>query len=215
MKMAQLFRRLLAFSLADTNVKPPPLPPNREAWRKTLDVPIRSQLEFRDGRKWCSPAGYSMILDYWARQLHRPEMTVTVPEMAARVFDPAWPGVGNWTFNTAAGGHFPGMRSYVTRLSDVSELEEWILAGIPVAASVSYNRLKREKESGNGHLVVCVGFNKRGDVVVNDPGADRDHVRRAFPRERFRKAWADSHNTVYLTYPEGARLPEAKLAHLE
>jgi hypothetical protein len=208
--------KFLALNFADTKSKPPtPLAPNRNAWRKTIDVPLRTQSDFREGAKWCSPTGYSMILAYWARHLNRPELNLTVPETAARVFDPAWPSAGNWTFNTALGGHFPGMRSYVTRLTDISELEDWIEAGIPGACSLSYNRLKGQNKSGHGHLVVCVGFDKFGEIIVNDPGAERGQVRRTYSRQRFRAAWAESHNTVYLTYPEAAQIPKPKLAHWE
>ena len=49
-----------------------------------------------------------------------------VPEIAAAVNDPGWPGTGNWSFNTAYAGSFPGMRGCVTRLATVDELEAWI-----------------------------------------------------------------------------------------
>ncbi len=207
--------KFLALSFADTKSKPAPLPPNRKAWGQTIDVPIRSQTDYPQGLKWCSPTGGSMILEYWSRQLHRPELNLTVPEMASRVLDGTRAGVGNWPFNTAVAGYFNGMRSYVTRLTDISELEDWIQAGIPIAANVSYSRLKGENKSGEGHLVVIVGFNKWGDILINDPGAQKERVRRVISRERFRAAWAESSNTVYLTYPEAAIIPEAKMGHWE
>lgn len=208
--------KYFSFCFADTKTKPEPLPANKKAWGKVVDVGVRSQLDYPEGAKnWCSPTSYSMILDYWSHKLDRPELSMPVPEVAHRVFDPMWPGTGNWPFNTALGGNFPGLRSYVTRLTDVSELEDWIEAGIPVATSVSYNRLKGLGKPGSGHLIVCVGFDKDGDIIVNDPGTRKDNVRRTFSRALFREAWADSDNTVYIVHPEDAKIPTAKMSHWE
>lgn len=207
--------KFLALSFAETGASHGALPSNRGAWGKKLSVRIESQLDFPNNEKLCSPTGYSMILDFWARQLHRRELSLTAPEIARRAYDPSWQTPGNWAFNTAVGGHFEGIRSYVTRLSDISELEDWIEAGIPVAASISFSRLEDETKTGKGHLVVCIGFEKNGDVIVNDPGTRREWSRRTLLRERFRAAWADSNNTVYLTYPEGAKIPTAKHGHWE
>jgi len=62
-----------------------------------------------------------------------------VPEVVKGVYDPKWGGTGNWVFNTAYAGSLKGMRAYTTRLSDVSELEDWIARGIPVGLSLCYN----------------------------------------------------------------------------
>lgn len=194
--------KFLAFSFTNTKSRPLARPANTNAWRKTLDVPVRSQIDYRNGLNWCSPTGVSMVLEYWSRKLSRPELAVPVPEMAERVVDPAWNTVGHWSFNTAAAGNFTGMRAYVTRFEDVADLEAQILAGNPVAVSLSQTILKGEKKPPKSHLVVVTGFNKRGDVIVNDPGFQRDRVRRTLPRARFRAAWADSHNTAYVIYPD-------------
>jgi hypothetical protein len=134
--------KLLTISFLDTEIKNPPRKPNRAAWGKALPVPERSQLAYDGGRGWCSPACTSMALAYWAKKLNRPELDRDVPEVAKGVYDKNWPGTGNWPFNTAFAGALPGMRAYVTRLGDVSELEEWIAAGVPVILSVSYALLK-------------------------------------------------------------------------
>lgn len=208
--------KFLGFAFKDTKEKPSALEPNKRAWGKVVDVRKRSQLDYPEGAKnWCSPTSSSMILDYWSQKLDRPEMNMTVPDVAHSVFDPNWPGTGNWPFNTAFAGHFPGIRAYVSRLTDVSELEDWIEAGFPIATSVSYNRLKGLGKSGSGHLIVCVGFAENGDIIVNDPGTRLDNVRRKFSRDLFREAWADSGNTVYIMYPEGAKIPPAKTGHWE
>ncbi|PYK96175.1 MAG: hypothetical protein DME19_20570 [Verrucomicrobia bacterium] len=207
--------KFLGLSFADTKHELPVLPPNRAAWGKSIPVPERSQLDYPEGEQsWCSPASTSMILAWWAAQLKRPELDRAVPDVANQVLDPNWPGTGNWPFNTAYAGSLPGIRAYISRFSDVSELEDWIAGGIPVAVSVANTVLQGvpPREGPDGHLVVCVGFTKDGDVIVNDPGTRRQ-IRRAFPRENLVRAWARSHNTVYLIYPEGAEIPEDRFAH--
>ena len=60
--------------------------------------------------------------------------------------------------------------------------------------------------------MVCVGFTETGDVVINDPGT-RQNVRKTFPRANLVNAWAYSHNTVYLLYPETAAVPPDRFGH--
>lgn len=208
--------KFISFAFRDSRFKAEPLAANKGAWGKVVDVGVRSQLDYPEGaRIWCSPTSTSMILAYWSQKLSRTELNLTVPEVARAVHDPNWPGTGNWPFNTAFVGQFKGMRGYVTRLADVSELEDWIEAGVPIATSVSYNRLKGQNRSGSGHLIICVGFTETGDVIVNDPGTKLSNVRRTFARDLFRQAWADSGNTVYINYPEETRIPPARHGHWE
>jgi hypothetical protein len=189
--------------------KPPAGPTPRSPLRnqhKPLEVPARSQLLYPGGEVWCSPTATSMVLAYWAKQLERGELDRTVPEVARAVYDPHWPGTGNWPFNMAYAGSFDGLRAYVHRLHDLAEVEAWIGVGVPVVLSVSYNRLKGKPTGGSGHLVVCTGFSPQGDVLVNDPGV-REGVRRVFPRTVVDEAWAESRNTVYLIYPTHWKTP--------
>lgn len=206
--------RFLGASFLDRNATPPELAPHRTAWGRTLDVPRRTQADYPEGiNEWCSPTSLSMVLAWWGGQLERPELVRDVREVARGVHDPAWPGTGNWPFNTAYAGSFPGLRAYVTRLIDVAELEAWIAAGIPVIASVDYDLLRGRTESrGSGHLIVVVGFTDAGDIVVNDPGS-RARMRNTFPRADFVAAWKHSRQTVYLVYPESAPVPEPVRGH--
>lgn len=179
---------------------------------KILPVRERSQANYPEGiNSWCSPTSTSMLLSFWADKLHRPDLDHDVPEVAKGVDDPNWPGTGNWPFNMAYAGAHRGMRAYVSRFSDLSEVESWIEAGIPIALSVSYRRLRGLDQSGEGHLVVCIGFTEDGDLVVNDPG--RSHVRQIYKRSNAIHAWAESKNTVYLVYPEGAKVPTDQSGH--
>jgi hypothetical protein len=152
-----------------------------------------------------------MVLARWAEILNRPEMNRTVPEIAAAVYDHDYAGTGNWPFNTAFAGGFPGMRSCVTRLDDLSEVEDWIAAGIPVILSARWDWLQPGRPpDSNGHLIVCTGFTETGDVVFNDPAARLEKggsVRRIYKRADVIHAWTKSHHAVYLVYPENAQIP--------
>ncbi|HVV02302.1 MAG TPA: C39 family peptidase, partial [Verrucomicrobiae bacterium] len=142
----------------------------------------------------------------------RPELARDVPEVVHGVYDSGLDGTGNWPFNTAYAGSLPGMRGCVSRFSDVSELEDWIAKGLPVGLSVDYDRLRAKGPGPNGHLVVCVGFTKDGDPIINDPGTSKN-VRKIFPRKNLIYAWSASHNAVYLIYPKGTRLPKDRFGH--
>ncbi|MEY2427791.1 MAG: hypothetical protein QOJ40_676 [Verrucomicrobiota bacterium] len=190
----------------------PTLPPNRLAWGRTLSVPERSQMAYPNGNVLCSPTTVSMIMTYWAQKLNRPEMDRDVPEVVKGVYDMKWDGAGNWPFNMAYAGSYHGMRAYVTRMSDVSELEDWIADGIPVGLSLCYNKLRGRDGRPSGHLVVCVGFTDEGDVIINDPGTTLN-VRKTFPRKNLIAAWAYSQNAAYMIYPEDSPIPTDRFGH--
>jgi hypothetical protein len=104
------------------------------------------------------------------------------------------------------------MRGYVARLANLTELEAWTSAGVPVVASVSYSLLKGLHDQADGHLVVVVGFSTEGDVILNDPGT-RHSMQKTIPRDRFAAAWSKSHNTVYLVHPADYPLPISPAQH--
>jgi uncharacterized protein YvpB len=199
--------KFVGVSLLDTTMAPRSEHTNSAAYGRTLNVPQRSQLGYEGASGWCSPTSVSMMLAYWAKQLNRPELDVQVPAVATAVFDPNWSGTGNWPFNMAFAGHFAGVRAFVTRMNELGDVEDWIAAGVPVALSVSFDLLNgREKDLGNGHLIVVVGFTASGDVVVNDPWPSpkkENSVRKVFPRNRVIKAWQRSHQTAYVVVGEG------------
>jgi hypothetical protein len=204
--------KFVGVSLSDTNVSLPELPALREAWGKLIPVTERSQMVYPNGKTLCSPTTVSMVMSYWAQSLKRPELDRSVPEIVEAIYDSEWHGAGNWPFNMAYAGSFPGMRAYVARLSDVSELEALIAQNLPVGLSLDYDRLRGKGLGPNGHLVVLVGFTSDGDPIINDPGTS-EHVRKTFPRKNLIDAWACSRNTVYLIYPENARLPADTFGH--
>ena len=209
--------KFLGTSFANTKVPVAVRPPNHAAWGKIITTPEHSQHGYPNEKGWCSPTSLSMVLSRWAGVLNRPEMDLTVPQVAAAVYDQGYDATGDWPFNTAFAGSFSGMRGYVTRLDDLSEVEDWIAAGIPVIISARWDWLKPGRPvDTDGHLTVCIGFTEDGDVVINDPATRFDKgesVRRIYKRADVIHAWTQSHNAVYLVYPEGAKIPSNKYGH--
>ena len=200
----------LGVSLLASHSTEPPAPIETNAWGRLLDLPVRSQADYPEGiHSWCSPTSLTMLLAHWGTTRNLADPALDVRSVAAAVQDPGWGGTGNWPFNTAYAGQHPGLIACVARLGGVGDLEQWILAGIPVAVSVSYAQLKgaSEPRPGDGHLVVVSGFTSTGDVRVHDPGVARERVVRTFPRADFSRAWDHSSRTAYLVWPESMPVP--------
>ncbi|HEY3862824.1 MAG TPA: C39 family peptidase [Verrucomicrobiae bacterium] len=209
--------KFLGVSFLDSLVPDETLPPNRAAWGKIITTPERSQHGYPGEEGWCSPTSLSMALARWSEVLHRPELNIDVPEVVDGLYDNGFHATGNWPFNTAFAGSFEGMRAYVARFSGISELEDWVVAGIPVIISAPWNLLSPGRsDTGSGHLTVCIGFTEHGDAVINDPATNLlkgQHVRHIYKRENVIKAWHESGNTVYLVYPVTASLPPDPYGH--
>ena len=78
-----------------------------------------------------------------------------------------------------------------------------VAAGVPLIVSVAFGRNQLTGapiSSSNGHLMVVVGFEADGDVVVNDPaGATDAEVRRVYDRAQFERIWISaSGGTAYV-----------------
>lgn len=196
--------RLLTVSLIDTHSTNPPVASPPGLRNKILNVPQRTQHAYAGGISWCSPTSLSMVLQYWADRLGRPEIGHDVPEVVAGVYDPGWHGTGNWPFNVAYAGRFQPLRAYAARLRDLADVEAWISKDVPVVISVSLNLVRgKPAQEGDGHLIVVVGFNETGDVWVNDPDASYPPVpgrtiRRLYSRQDVERGWAISHRTAYV-----------------
>src|SRR5919204_1016612 len=158
----------------------------RAAWGRVLDVPPRSQMVYRDGGEaWCSPVSVTMVLAYHG-------IDVSVADAARATYDWAYGGCGNWPFNTGFAARH-GLDAYVARYDSLHEVERDIVAGVPIVASYAWDE---GELSGaplarvDGHLGVIIGFDERGDPVVNDPAAPRDElVRRTYRRSEFERQW--------------------------
>lgn len=196
-----------------------------------LDVPTYSQEthighypEFDNGGEaWCSPTSTAMVLDYWNAGPTDAETAWVDPtdadpqvDHAARfVYDYNYQGAGNWPFNTAYAGT-RGLEAFVTRLRSLQEAEQFIKAGIPLVVSLSFKKSELDGAGygTNGHLLVIVGFDENGDVVVNDPAShlipSNDEVRVTYDREQFESAWVGHSGGIsYVIHPESTPLPPA------
>lgn len=191
--------RLVTFAATNGAPAAPPVS-NRAAWGRVLDVPRRSQRLYAGGDDWCSPTSVSMVLAFWG-------VKVGVLDAVKGTYDRVYEGTGNWAFNAAYAGSF-GLTAYVTRLRGLADVERFVAAGVPVVLSVAWKAGELPNaslSSTNGHLLVAVGFDANGNVVVNDPYADADAlVRRTYDRAIFERLWLRaSGGTAYVIHPEG------------
>ncbi|MFM9614335.1 peptidase C39 family protein [Streptomyces niveiscabiei] len=152
------------------------------------------------GEAWCSPTSSQMIVEYWggrptAEQLAWVDPAFTDPQVchaARHTYDFQYEGCGNWPFNAAYAATYAGLRSVVTRLTSLTDLETLIAAGIPAITSQSF---RKEELTGAGygtagHLMTVIGFTPDGDVIANDPASPTDQaVRRVYPRREWENIW--------------------------
>lgn len=205
------------------------VPTSPTTMRRTRDlaVPRFSQMIHRGqyprwnggGEAWCSPTSMAMVLAYWRAGPTRREDSWVNPayrqpwvDYAARhTYDYGYQGAGNWPFTAAYAGE-RGLDAFVTRLRSLAEAERFIRAGIPLVASIAFDRGGLHGapiSSTPGHLLVIRGFTAGGNVIVNDPAAAHaPGVRRVYDRRQFENAWVGrSGGVVYVVHPAGVRLP--------
>jgi hypothetical protein len=182
---------------------------SRHWGRPPLEVPAWSQMIYPEGgRTWCSPTSLAMLMAYWEPTSQ--DRDSRIGEAVAGVFDPAYEGCGNWSFNAAYAGS-RGLDAFVLRFSSLADLEPLIGAGIPLALSLSWDNsgLRRLSSapvsSSSGHLIVLVGFDADGNPVMNEPAAPWGaSVRRTYGRSELEARWLEaSGGTVYLVAPGG------------
>jgi hypothetical protein len=160
------------------------------------------------GEAWCSATSTAMVLGYYGISPATTGITpghvdAVVDHTAKMVYDHGYDGTGNWAFNTAYAATLVAGDSYVTRMRDLREAEDYIAAGVPLVVSIAFGRNQLTGapiSASNGHLLVIVGFEADGDVVVNDPaGATDGEVRRVYDRAQLERIWiAASGGTAYV-----------------
>jgi len=172
------------------------------------------------GEAWCSPTATEMVVESWGRGPTPDELDWVDPsyadpsvDVAARsTYDAAYRGTGNWPFNTAYAARY-GLEAFVTQLRSLAEAERFIMAGIPLVASIAAGPHELDgflfPGGTSGHLVVVVGFDGSGNPIVNDPAAWSDaSVRRVYGRGQFERAWLrGSGGVVYVVHPPDVPLP--------
>jgi hypothetical protein len=207
--------RIGAVASADASAPRPTSLPGPAAGT-VLPVPTYSQMVHSGhypawgggGEAWCSPTSLAMVLAYHGVSPAPTGITpghadAVVDHTAKMVYDHGYRGTGNWAFNTAYAATLVAGDSYVTRMRDLREAEDHIAAGVPLIVSIAFGRNQLAGapiSASNGHLLVIVGFEADGDVVVNDPaGATNAEVRRVYDRAQFERIWiAASGGTAYV-----------------
>lgn len=213
------------------------------AWGEELAVPRRSKNthgakhpELGGSDAWSSPAATTMVMEFFGVLPPREDMGwidagYTDPQVAhaARMtWDDTLEGTGNWSFNTAYAASFLQLDAFVTRLRSLTDVEQLIHAGIPVATSVSFSEgeLDGAGYGTAGHMMVVTGFTTDGDVIVNDPAAGSNtSVRRVYDRGQFEQVWLRTRRHLtggkvasgpggiaYIIKPYSDDLPDAELA---
>jgi hypothetical protein len=163
---------------------------------RILDVPARSQYVVEGERGWCSATTVSMLNAYFG-------LDYDVPSTARAVFDRAYNGTGNWSFNVAFSGNL-GLRAAVVYLRNLDHAQRLIEAGIPIAISYSWSAGELPGapiEHSDGHLVVLCGFTASGDCAINDPAAP--NVRVVYPRAAIENIWLRNKGVAYAVAPVG------------
>jgi len=165
-----------------------------------LAVPQYSQMleQVNYSRDICSPTSLAMALNYFG-------LKSSPLETAAGVLDNTEKIYGNWSFNTRYAGA-KGLYAWLTRLNSMDEAQKYLSAGIPLIASLTFGpgALKRSPlKKTAGHLMVVKGFDARGNIIVNDPGApDSKTVQRVYNRKEFARAWfKNKYGTAYALTP--------------
>jgi len=172
----------------------PSMPYARDA--HILDVPARSQYAETDERGWCSPASLSMIHAFHG-------IDRSVAETARAVFDRAYNGTGNWTFNVAYSGRL-GLRGIVGHLRNLDHAARFIERNLPLAISYSWADGElpgAPLERSDGHISVLCGFTRDGDCAINDPAAP--NVRVVYPRGAIERVWQRNEGVAYVVAPIG------------
>ncbi len=201
---------------------------SRTTMRRTRDVrvPRYSQMIHRGeyprydngGEAWCSPTTMAMLLAKWhAGPSERAYRWVDdsyrqpwVDHAARNTYDYTYSGAGNWPFSTAYAGK-QGLDAFTTRLRSLREAERFIRAGIPIGVTIAFGPGQLDGapiSSTAGHVLIVRGFTGRGDVIANDPAAERAKgVRRVYDRAQFERAWLSRSGIAYVVHRGSVPLP--------
>jgi len=169
------------------------------------------------GEAWCSPTSTAMVLAFHGAGPSEDELA-NFPgdryddpqvDFAARgTYEWSYKGAGNWPANVAYATRF-GLEGFVTRLRSLNEAQRFVEASIPLVASITGKLPGLLFGETNGHLLVIRGFDRRGNVITNDPAAPTDEdTHKTYGRADFERVWlGGSGGTVYVIYPRGKPLP--------
>jgi len=162
-----------------------------------LKVPKISQMksQVKYSKNICSPVSIAMVLGFFDRH-------IPIVKIAKSVYDHENKIYGNWFLNSVFAGTM-GLYSQIRRINSMQEAEFYIRRKIPIIASLTFARGKLKnspiKETA-GHLLVITGFDKKGNVIVNDPAAFKNsETEIVYDRRQFAAAWLkNKYGTSYI-----------------
>ena len=172
---------------------------NRRRAPTALSVPSYSQREESPelAARICSPTSLAMVLSFHGAEV-RPA------EVARRAYDPRHDIYGNWPRSIQAAWSF-GIAGCLARYDTWLPVDALVAAGRPVIVSIRVSEgglTGAPYASTPGHLLVVVGFDASGDVIVHDPAADTaNEVRRTYSRAELGRAWFGHGGTAYVLDP--------------
>jgi len=174
-------------SLACSNPAPLASCEAEQAWTRRLPVPFFSQralpADLRD--RACGPTSARMVLAYYG-------IDVPAGTLAETIYDPEHKIYGNWARIVQAAYTF-GLPGYVERFSDWAKVRRYIACGQPIIASISIRPGQlcgAPYKQTEGHLLVITGFDRQGNVHVNDPAAPSARQGcLTYAREEMERAW--------------------------
>jgi len=168
----------------------------------TLAVPYQSQKWLPDSisGKTCSPTSVDMVLNYYGLP-YRPI------EVASAVYDKYNDIYGNWPYNAQA-AYILGMgKTWIGRHNSFNELAAELKSGKPVVISIAVDETQKltgaPYKTSEGHLIVVRGFDKDGNVLVNDPAAsDIDGGIVTYDINELTDVWVGHDGVAYHIWPD-------------
>ncbi|KRF35114.1 hypothetical protein [Nocardioides sp. Soil805] len=163
-------------------VPAPTSAPGRAAGRPVAeDVPSYSVADTRAGQRWATPAAFVMAMEGQGTQVSRGRGPIGYA--AGRGYDNGTRASDTFSFATAFLSTDGLTSSWVTRLADVTALEEHLVRGRLVVVPLQ----------AGARPVLVVGIEADGDVIVHDPSAPtRAAVPQVIPRADFEADWLSS-----------------------
>lgn len=176
----------------------PPKPAPRERWQRRLPVPFVTQAtEVPDMSGLCSPTSLTMVMAYRGVPRVKEDVARTVFDAEHRIY-------GNWPYNVQ-GAYQYGLPGYITRFHDWEEVKTEIARDQPVIISIRCGQdviRNAPYDYSGGHLLVVVGFDEAGDVLVNDPAArTADRGLTTYKADELYDCWMTRAGTAYVIEP--------------
>ncbi len=168
-----------------------------------IPVPVLSQrlLPGDLPQRACCPTSVAMLVGYQTGN------TPDVVDVARATYDKLNDIYGNWPNAIQTAFQF-GVPGYLRRFDDWDSVLNELAADQPLIISI---RAEVGELTGapyaetTGHLLVLRGYDRHGNLIVNDPAAATlAGVRRIYSREDLTRVWMDKGGLAFvLTKPEG------------